>query len=73
MLTILIIVLGYFALRFAWHLTRPVAVIEPPPAPTPIVIVTPATHPPLFPGYAFVTIELQWHARTGLLERSAWC
>jgi hypothetical protein len=72
MFTFLSILAGYFLLRFFWHLTRPVVASEP-PAPTPIVIVTPAIHPPLFPGYAFVTIELQWHARTGLLERSAWC
>jgi hypothetical protein len=38
MLTILIIVLGYFALRFCWHLTRPVALIEP-PAPINVFVV----------------------------------
>lgn len=38
MLTIMIIVLVYFALRFCWHLTRPVAVIEP-PAPINVMVV----------------------------------
>jgi hypothetical protein len=45
MLTILgVLFVAYFAWRFLRHLRSPVVASEPPPAATPIVIVTPALH-----------------------------
>jgi hypothetical protein len=50
MLTIILSILaGYFLLRFCWHLTRPVAVIEP-PAPVNVAVLTPS-----------LTIHLHFH------------